>query len=70
MKSSKSSDENINVKSNWDLNLTPLIPKNIESKFTYSESSYNRVHDIVSENENTDDDIDIDDLFSEVSSAI
>lgn len=65
MKSSKPSDENINVKSNWNLNLTPLILLNIESKFTYSESSYNGVHNIVSENKNTDDD-----LFSGVSSTI
>jgi hypothetical protein len=47
MKSSKPSDENINVKSNWDLNLTPLIPINIESKFT--KISYYGVHDIVLE---------------------
>lgn len=47
---------NINVKSNWDLNQTPLIPINNETKCNYSNSSSNTAYDKVSGNEIIDDD--------------
>lgn len=62
LKYSKPFDEMIYVKSNWNLNQTPLILMNSESKFSYPESSNNEVYDKVSENESKD--VDIDDLIT------
>lgn len=55
---------NILIISNCDSIRKSLILINRECKFNYLDSTNNAVHETVSENENTDDDID--DLFSEV----